>query len=441
MHSLIARLQASRDCDLAGLRLARRLLYVVNHAFPLSSNGYATRTHGVAQALVGAGYEVIVATRPDSPSNLRQGAASGLPVSHLIDGVRYIHTPTPSQSGMSSEGYADVYMDAAKGQMRVFKPAAVMAASNWQNAFPVAVAARELGLPFFYEVRGFWEVSRAARDPAWAESDGFAADVANETAVACAADKVFTINRFMCDELVRRGVDRERVELVPNGVVSADLAGCDRAPTAVELGTQSRWVVGYIGSFNAYEGLEDLIEAAAMLRRRGVDLAVLLVGSSTDAGGMASGTCAQSAAYRSLADRLGMRDHLILPGRVDAQQVADYYRLLDVVVIPRRPLAVSELVSPMKPLEAAAHGKRVLLSTVGPLADLAETCPNFHYFEKGRIDALADALAALLGEAEQGIGPRPCPGLADCTWDRNVAPIRRALDEVSVGCRSLARRT
>jgi glycosyltransferase involved in cell wall biosynthesis len=123
-----------------------------------------------------------------------------------------------------------------------------------------------------------------AHRPGKADSAGFEEAVAAETAIAHQAERVFTLNRFMRDELVRRGVSANRIDIVPNG-----FAGWAPAPSNVpekeNLGLTSKFVARYIGSFNAYEGLELLVRACANLRRQGVDVGVLLVGSG-DAHGL-----------------------------------------------------------------------------------------------------------------------------------------------------------
>jgi glycosyltransferase involved in cell wall biosynthesis len=412
-------------------RMPGRLFYAVNHSVPFSSNGYAVRTHGVASGLVRTGLDVIAATRPGVPWSIGGFDDPGYALSHHIDGVRYVHTRTPNERGLALPSYLAQAAEAMVQLLKVFKPSAVMAASNWRNALSAALAARELGLPFFYEVRGFWEISQASRDPTWATSAAFEQEVAREAAVARAADRIFTINRFMRDELVSRGVARERIDLVPNGfpgwVERPRAATLSRA----DMGMTSRYVVGYIGSFNGYEGLEDLIEAAAMARRRGVDVSVLLVGSSesTGVGTGVSSACFASESYRALAQRLGMADFLFLPGRVSPDLAADYYALLDLVVIPRRPFAVCEIVSPMKPLEAAAQGKRVLMSDVAPLADLSTLCSNFSYFEKGNVASLAAKLVQLLAEPNATVAK--CQALDALSWKNNVKPIVAAMARLS----------
>lgn len=433
MDDLLTQLQSPTPIawpDSSYLPIQRRLIYAVNHSYPFSSNGYAVRTHEVASALVQSGVEVIAVSRPGSPWDRAGFADAGFALEHRIDGVRYVHLPSPRLSGKSLHAYTVQVAQAFAELARVFRPQAVMAASNWHNALPAALAARAAGLPFFYEVRGFWEISQASRDPGWADSPGFAHEVAGETAVARAAQRVFTINRLMRDELVRRGVEATRVDLVPNGFPGwpddRALAVGDM-PTRTALGISTRHVVGYVGSFNVYEGLEDLVEAVALLRRRGVDLALVLLGSGEPRGigvGQAADPAAQ--AYRALAEQLEISAHVVMPGRVKPDDAGGYYALMDVVVIPRRPYAVSEIVSPMKPLEAAAHGKRVLMSDVAPLTDLAPLCPNFSYFTKGNVGSLADKLGALLAAGD--FSPPRCEALTELTWKKNVAPMAAAME-------------
>ena len=169
----------------------------------------------------------------------------------------------------------------------------------------------------------------------------------------------------------------------------------------------------------------------ALLRRRGVDVALVWVGSSESSGlGAGKGiACPAIEGYRKLAGKLGVARHLFTPGRVSPELTKAYYHLLDVVVITRRPLPVCELVSPMKPLEAAAHGKQVLMSDVGPLADLAGLSSNFHYFAKGDVHSLTDKLGELL--AAGNFSPPRSPGLEAYSWENNVQPIVRVVQELS----------
>ena len=411
------------------LSLPGRVLYAVRHSLPFATNGYAVRTHGVARALSQSGCEVLVCTAPGLPWNQPGQGDRDWSNHHSIDGVRYIHTPHFSTTERSPKECHQRLVQTYAELIRVFKPAVVMAASNWANALPPAAAARASNLPFLYEVRGFWELTRLAREPAWEGSPDYRQARMMEQDVVRRAQRLFTLNRFMRDELAQRGVPAERIDLVPNGFDGWAPAPDGSDGLRRQLGVKARHVVGYIGSFNAYEGLEDLIGAVARLRAQGLDLALMLVGSSSRMGmedQTDSGLCPAGQAYQALAKQLGISKHLYLPGRIKPAAVADYYGLLDLVVIPRRPLPVCELVSPLKPLEAAAHDKRVLMSDVAPLAELRSRCSNFFYFKKGQPDTMAEQMQNIL--SNHADPPTRCHSLEDLTWCENVRPMVRAIN-------------
>jgi len=244
-------------------------------------------------------------------------------------------------------------------------------------------------------------------------------------AIESAADRVFTINRFMSAELQKRGVEPNKISLVPNAVSRYSEVGLTEKPTRIGLGINSRLVVGYIGSFNAYEGLEDAIESLARVIQSGLDVSLLLVGSSASHGfnSEISEECLLSRTYRNLAAKRGIVEKVKLVGRVPASDVGGYYELLDLVLIPRRPFEVCELVSPMKPLEAASYGKQVLMSNVAPLADLSKQSRLFHYFEKGSVDSLAKRMEEIL-RSPQAEPQKDVPVLS---WRESVHPILKAL--------------
>lgn len=404
-----------------------RLLYIVHHGYPWSSDGYAVRTQGVARGLMDNGWDVLVAIQPNAndPRNPASPLKPGL-FSYDHEGVPYEHTLEPKLQGLSHTESHDCLSAIYQEKIRKFKPRAVMAASNWQVAQPAMDAARREGLPFFYEVRGFWELSQLSRDPDYAKSSEFACNVAEDMRACLQADAVFTLGETMRSELVRRGVPRKKIALVPNGVFVRQAQRPGQAVTKAELGICSELVLGYVGSFNGYEGLDDLLRAAAELHRKGLDLSLLLVGGSEIAGTVASGgeaICPLAHALRSLAEELGFSDRLFMPGRVSAERTAGFYDLINLVVIPRKSTEVTEIVPPLKPLEALAAGKRVLMSNVAPLKELAAKEAGLHCFEKGNLESLGQQIEKLLTskrlESKKcGIAP-----LSRSSWSELVRPI------------------
>ncbi|MGP9534330.1 MULTISPECIES: glycosyltransferase family protein [unclassified Halomonas] len=365
-----------------------RIAYVISHGQTYASNGYAIRTQGIAQALNQHGFETLCFVRPGRPWVLN--AVSKVAPESTIQGVRYIHTrwqddKGPKENKERLEANVKKYIELFK----IYRPSTVIAASNHAAGLPAWIAAKRLGLPFYNEVRGFWELSRAAREPSYENSEEFKKEAERDAFVAKQAEKVFTLNQPMKKELIKRGVNASNIALVPNGV--SQLPNIKPASTALkqQLGiAEGEKVIGYVGSFSAYEGLDVLLEACAKLVEKGAKLKLLLIGDDQpltigSADNVSSAT-------------VGSAPWLIQVGRVPHEQVTDYYALIDTVVIPRKTLAVCQLVPPMKAAEALACGKRLVVSDVAPLAEYTDKYDGVVSFEANSAESLAIALQETL---------------------------------------------
>lgn len=408
---LLSRLKdASAPVERLPYHVSGRIVYVVSHAYPHSSNGYAVRTHGVATGLTQHGYSVVVLNRPGRPWDLPGFTAKDLETTAEIDGVRYVFFREPSSKLLGKEDHLSAATEALTEAVSVFKPTVVLSASNWENALPAAVAARELGIAFYYEVRGFWELSREACKPGYANTAAFRQEVERDSLVAQQATNVFTLSEPMKAELIKRGVDSNRIGIVPNGV--SELPKVNSADPALKhrLGIAAEdTVVGYVGSFSAYEGLDTLIEACSELVKKGEKLKLLLVGDDQPLVGASTGKVAS-------ADK----SWLIQVGRVPNEHIAHYYALIDVVVIPRKRMRVCELVPPIKAAEALAYGKRLVVSDVAALTEYAHNHDGVVVFQPGNVYSLAQSLQKAL--------KLPAPkSTAELLFSAHAAPMVRAL--------------
>lgn len=89
-----------------------------------------------------------------------------------------------------------------------------------------------------------------------------------------------------------------------------------------------------------------------------------------------------------------------MPGRVPFEQVPDWLDLFDICVFPRRPLLVTEMVAPLKPVEAMAAGKAIVLSSVAGMQGLLQDGESGLVFAKGEIADLQRQLGRLLQDPE-----------------------------------------
>ncbi|MGB6229685.1 MAG: glycosyltransferase family 4 protein [Litorimonas sp.] len=383
----------------------RALVYAVHDSIPNRQNGYAVRTHALLAAMASRGWRVVAVARPTSE-----------PAQDVtLNGVRYVRSHLDSEDWRDWDAYLDRFSQDLVSVAEEIGALAVQAASNHITGAAAARAAAALSRPFVYEVRGLWHVTRQSGLSGYERTVGWAAQERAEADVARRANRVLTLNGAMADRLVEMGVERERVELLPNaGVECAEVA--DKRPGAAHLR------LGYIGSLVRYEGLDSLLEAMSSLpndSRSRLSLHIYGDGESR-------------AALEALTGQSGLGRQVTFHGRFDplTTKPASLYSGLDLVVLPRRETAVTRLVSPLKPYEAAAHGCALLVSNVAPLAEFAANSGAALTFAAGDRAALMASLQRVLGSPEMldGLGQAGRDYVASqANWDRRAGDLERML--------------
>lgn len=407
-----------------------RIAYVVSHGQSYASNGYAIRTHGIAKALNGHGLETLCFVRPGRPWDM--GIAKNTVTPEMqVDGVRYIHSRWPGDKKPDTEEQKfTATINRLVELFTVYRPQVVIAASNHEIALPALVAARQLGLPFQYEVRGFWEVSRASRDPAWENSPEYQEHYNRECWVISRADQLYTLNSQMKEELVARGAKPEQIDLVPNSV-----SGMPRIVKQSNVRQQygipnDAYVLGYMGAITEYEGLDHLLEALKLLKKEKVF--ALIVGGYSPVNRLGRAKPEPIVQkLQKLAKSYGIHKQVIFTGRVDHDKLPEYFAAVDATVIPRASLPVCELVSAIKPLEYLSYGKPLIASNVAPQAEVLEHGKLGWLYEKGNAQALAETVQNVRAQKPQNRSERTSAGLIAVEhryhWSKTTAVVAQKL--------------
>ncbi len=356
-----------------------RILHVLDHSLPLHS-GYTFRTRAILKAQQARGWEVACLT----------GArhSRGGPDPEVIENIPFYRTPQPAAGPSPLREWREIgalsdRLDTLVGE---WKPDQLHAHSPVLNALAALKVARRRGLPLMYEIRAFWEDAAVGNGTGHEGSARYRLTRMLETYAAHRADAVAVICEGLRRDLIARGIAPDKIVVAPNGV-DMNLFGHPLSPDlalARSLGLEGADVVGFIGSFYDYEGLDDLIEAMPLVLATRPTAHLLLVGG----GPMEEALKAQAAASPA-AERI----HFI--GRVPHDEVDRYYSLIDVLAYPRKAMRLTELVTPLKPLEAMAQRKLVAASNVGGHRELIEDGVTGTLFPAGDPQALADALDQL----------------------------------------------
>ena len=366
-----------------------RVLHVVTNSLPYKNAGYTVRTQEIALAQRRRGLDPHVVTRLGFP--VVQGSFDAATID-VVDGVPYHRLLPRGALPREADAFLTRNVDFAGRLVERLRPAMLHAASNHVNG-QIALALRDrYGLPVVYEVRGFLEETwRSRHGDEGADSDRYLRGRELETHCMRGADAVVTLGEVMKAEIAERGVDAERILVVPNAVDESFLAPPpEPGPVRAALGIRDDEVtVGLVSSFVGYEGIDTLVRAAALLRDRKAPLRLLLVGDGAERG-----------ALERLVEDLDLRRTAVFTGRVPFCDVRAYYAALDVFVVPRIDARVCHLVTPLKPIEAMASGRPVVASAVAGLAEVIEDGRTGVLVTPEDPARLADAVEPLLYDAD-----------------------------------------
>jgi len=360
-----------------------RVLHVLDHSIPLHS-GYTFRTAALLREQRSLGWHTFHVTSP------KQGQTAA-PVED-IDGLSFFRTQ-PAKGllvdlPISREVALMQQLESRLEEVaREIRPDIIHAHSPVLNAIPAIKVARRLGIPVVYEIRAFWEDAAVDHGSTAEGSLRYRITRALETRAIRQVDHAFTICEGLRGDILARGIAAEKITVIPNAVdvESFQLASPPDPQLLEQWGLTGKTVVGFVGSFYAYEGLDLLLDAVPELLRQRPDVRVLLVGGGP-----------QETNLRKQVDRLGLGEYVIFTGRVPHKEVGRYYDLINVLAYPRHPMRLTELVTPLKPLEAMAQGQLFVASDVGGHKELIDHGQTGILFEAGNRESLAKAIINLL---------------------------------------------
>ena len=363
-----------------------RILYLLNNSRPYHNGGYAVRAHGIIKALQRQGIDVIPVLRPGYPADNFKSVRADNVVD--VDGVSYrFLSQDANRYEMRRDQYAKIYEAELLKLVRKLRPAVLHAASFHFNAHAALKVREKLGTPVIYEVRGLsllvdmsigrgTDKSRPKMLPSWSRLLEFH----EEVEVAKAADHLLCITSAMSQLFQSLGVPAERCSLLLNAAEETEHE--IRSGQRISKGT-----VGYFGSIQFYEGLEDLCTAIEILAEEHPELNAnaLVIGDGPHT--------------RTLKSRIASSPHRHLikfHGRISHERIRSYFGQCQAMIYPRRPFPVSELVSPLKPFEPMALGIPVISSDVAALSEIVLDGRTGFTFRAGDPRELAKTIASVL---------------------------------------------
>jgi PEP-CTERM/exosortase A-associated glycosyltransferase len=396
--------------------MSLRILHVLDHSLPLQS-GYAFRSVALLREQRAMGWETFHVT---TPKHYAAGAAE-----EEVAGLHFFRTIVPRGGFRRAPvlNVAAVVSDTAKRIEELLpriSPNVIHAHSPCLNGLAALYVARRRDIPIVYEMRANWEDAAVDHGTTSAGSLRYRLSRWLETFVVARADALVTICSGLADDIVARGAPRDRITVVPNAVDIEDFEVIDRPDPNLrrELALGEGPVLGFIGSLYSYEGVDALIDAMPRILQAYPDARIVLVGGGP-----------VEAELRRRAAALGVADRTLFVGRVPHEQVRRYYSVIDLLVYARKSTRLTELVTPLKPLEAMSLGRAFIASNVGGHRELIPDYLRANAFVPDDAEDLARVAVRVLKHRESwpalaGAGRRYVS--EQCTWRMSAAKYRDA---------------
>jgi PEP-CTERM/exosortase A-associated glycosyltransferase len=381
-------LARKKSVGLFRLKNTMKILHILDHSIPLHS-GYTFRTLAILQEQRKLGWDIYNVT-----------SAKHVAVTESIeevDGFKFYRSETPKglMAKLPILNQWAIVQSLSKRLDEIIpelKPDVLHAHSPALNGIAAIRAAKKHNIPLVYECRAFWEDAAVDHGTTTENSLRYYLTKWLETYVFKKASAITTICEGLRNDIIGRGISPEKITVIPNAVnVEKFTYGVKpNQDLRTKLNLQEKIVLGFIGSFYAYEGLPLLLDALPKIIEKQPQTRLLLVG-----GGV------QEAFIKQKTAKLKLDDYVIFTGRVPHDSVQDYYNQVDIFVYPRLSMRLTDLVTPLKPLEAMAQGRLVVASDVGGHKELIRDNETGRLFKANDSDNLAETVLDLLNQGNQ----------------------------------------
>ncbi|MDH5564485.1 MAG: glycosyltransferase, exosortase A system-associated [Nitrospirota bacterium] len=370
---------------------APKVLHVLDHSLPLHS-GYAFRSQNILQCQRNLGWHPCAVTSIKHQLSLKsQGAHC---TDEQIDGIQFYRSDfSPRMTGEYSSQFQVVakLWATLKRVIDIEQPDVLHVHSPALNVLPALVLGRKLGIPVVYEIRAFWEDAAVDHGSYREFSWKYRLVHALETWACRKVSHLAVLCEGLKHDLQKRGISDNHMTIVPNGIHAKDFQPCPADENFRHVwGLDGKIVIGFVGSFYRYEGLDVLVEAFSRLLKKRNDVVLLLVGGGE-----------VEEELKAQVQRLSLGSHVIFPGRIPHERIPGVYGLFDILVYPRHSIRLTELVTPLKPLEAMAMEKPVVASDIGGHRELIRDGETGVLFQAGSAESLSRTLEELLRNSDR----------------------------------------
>jgi len=367
--------------------LSLKILHILHQSLPNHHSGYDIRSHYILKSQRALGIDARAIAGPYCKSFQKQFTIDGVPYYHMSDLSKMLAISALKRLSSGRKIFNKIFELYLNKIINVFKPDIIHAHTPWFTSLPALNVAKLKNMPYIYEVRGFWEESEIAEGIITQGSDSYRTYLENDNYIMSNADHIIAISSGIRSEIINRGIKKNEITVIQNGVDIEKFTPGEKDKYLVDsLGISDKIIIGYISSLRKLEGIKTLLDAIPRIDKKVI---VIIIGDGPERKGL-----------EQHAHRLGLAESVRFIGNVPHEDIARYYSIIDIFVVPRIDAKVCHLVTPLKPLEAMAMGKCIVASNVGGLNELIEDGKTGILFKPEDCTDLANKINNLISDSE-----------------------------------------
>lgn len=364
-----------------------KVLHVLEYSRP-NISGYSLRSDAIIrhQRKIGIETQQLTSQRYQDFKALEED----------VDGVVYQRTEK-STSFLTKIPFANYLLHISHLAKRIEKailadkPDVIQTHSPMFNALAAVKVGKKHNIPVTYEVRALWE--DAAVDTGKTKEGSFKYRMikAIEQSAFEKVDAISCICQGLKADIIKRGISESKIFVTANAVDINNFLPSYQRDSELEqsLNLSGKKVIAFVGTFFKYEGLFYAIEAMKTITKTRKDIHLLLVGAGNE--------------FEKLKQQVAkakLEEFVTFVGRVPFEQVSRYYSLADIMIFPRESIRLTELVTPLKPLESMAQFKPVIASDIGGHRELIVDGETGFLFPADDAQALAKKIISTIDDAK-----------------------------------------
>jgi hypothetical protein len=307
------------------------VIYLIDKSLEQTVSGYTIKSDHTINYLEKVFNKVYVVIKPSKEDEFKKKS-------------KYIYLSNRAHQNIDNK-FLQIYYDELFDVVEMTKPFLIISCSNYINGYIGNLICKSFNIRSIYEVRGLWEITQETIDHKYVDTYLYKQAITFETKVCIDADQIWVINKELGYEIIKRGIDKNKIITIPFYVYSKN--------NMVHIKNNKKNIC-YCGTFTKYENLQTFIELGKLIKKYNKNFIINMIGS-------------KNKWFKDLVQKNDLNDTIIVSDEIEYTNIDLFLKNQDIAIITREPSRVSNIVLPMKILDHIYYNHIIISTNIEPI--------------------------------------------------------------------------